>query len=422
MKHPLQLLLVVFFGLANLCYGQETIYFANGDKLPKARLTDATDQKVVFTVPRASGPSSYTFQRSNVLMAFNRAGEFLLISSLSPDAATARQQIEQFSAGTGEPRKTDFLVKSVPLQVIPATISYESDEVVNYQTTQGTAASISKAELMMILRRDGRHQLLMSPVDVASSLVTIRQQIVAGGTTTPTPPAPVTPPASVSVAAPPAPTTPGSPAEPTAIQPIPDPKVVVVINNGTPTPPPSNPAVTEPTAPTEKRVELTEAELLRYREKALRRVDEFAAYLNVITDKSLSMDMKDRAIEQAARLFLPDATIQVTSKSRPGVRAYPIRDYLTRLKLLPYSRADVEWSEIQYVKELTQAADGNYYGTITGQQTFTGYGGANGHNVIYSDVTQKNVKVKLQSYQKMIGDQVKLNWEVLLGNIGVANH
>ena len=91
------------------------------------------------------------------------------------------------------------------------------------------------------------------------------------------------------------------------------------------------------------------------------------------------------------------------------------------MKLLPYSSSKVEWSEIQYISELKQANDGNYYGTITGQQTFMGYGGRGGQDVIYSDVTQKNVKVKLQSYQKVIDGQNQANWEVLLGNIGVAN-
>ncbi|MDZ7898331.1 MAG: hypothetical protein U5N85_09965 [Arcicella sp.] len=59
----------------------------------------------------------------------------------------------------------------------------------------------------------------------------------------------------------------------------------------------------------------------------------------------------------------------------------------------------MEWSEMQYVNNFHQEADGNYYGTIIGQQTFMGFGGKNGEDVIYSDRVKKSVKVKLQAYQ-----------------------
>jgi hypothetical protein len=174
-------------------------------------------------------------------------------------------------------------------------------------------------------------------------------------------------------------------------------------------------ATPEPAKPS-----LSEEEYQQYRTKAMQRVDEFGNYLNIITDKSLDGKEREKAIEQVVKMFLPNATIEVTTKDKPGSKKYKVRDYLTRMKLLPYSSAKVSWSEIQYVSELKQEADGNYYGTITGQQTFMGYGGTGGTDVLYSDVTQKNVKVKLQSYQKVVDGQNVNNWDVLLGNIGVA--
>ena len=164
---------------------------------------------------------------------------------------------------------------------------------------------------------------------------------------------------------------------------------------------------------------LSDADYQLYRAKALQRVDEFVSYLNVITNKSLSTVQKDEAIDQAVKLFMPAATIEVTSNSRPGSRRYPIRQYLSRLKLLPYSSAKIEWSEVQYIKEMSQAADGNYYGVITGQQTFVGYGNK-GDNVLYSDVTPKRVRVKLERRQVTFNGADVVNWNLLLGNIGVA--
>ncbi len=429
MKHGL--LFFLFFAALSHSYAQEAVYFANGDKLPNARLIDATDEKVVLSVKRDGTTGQYKFQRSNVLMAFNAVGEFLLISTLPTDAAEARQRIEQFSTAAAPVYKSDFLVKAVPLTVIPATISYESDQVVNYKTVQGTAASINKDELVMILRREGRHQLIMPPTDIVSLLPTIRKQIESGEK----PPMAAIAPKLESVATAPTTTSAKSPAD-SVRQDAPatvttstgtTPTVMVVVNTGQPTQstkatlPSENESVTTGSGQS-TRPSLSEADYLMYREKAMRHVDQFSGYLNIITDKALSSDRRDQAIEQAAKLFMSTATIEVTSKTRPGSRRYPIRDYLTRLKLLPYNHANIEWSEIQYIRELTKAADGNYYGTITGQQTFTGYGGPGAGNVLYSDVTQKNVRVKLQSYEKIVNGEDKLSWDVLLGNIGVANN
>ena len=117
---------------------------------------------------------------------------------------------------------------------------------------------------------------------------------------------------------------------------------------------------------------------------------------------------------------MPNATIQVTSANKTiPARTYGVRTYLTRLKLLPYTYTKVAWTEVQYVKELTQAPDGNYYGIITGQQTFEGYGKSDA--VRYKDVTQKNVRVKLQPFQKQIEGQNELSWQVFLGNVGVGS-
>ncbi|WP_019989991.1 hypothetical protein [Rudanella lutea] len=422
MKHFLPVILLFFVCERGLA--QEAIYFANGDKLPNARLADATEDKVVLSVKRDNGPSTYSFQRSNVLMAFNAAGDFLVVSTLPTDAASARQQIEQFSTAKTSNRQSDFLVKAVPFTVIPATISYESEQVINYKTTGGTAASINKDELVMVLRKDGRHQLIMAPTDVVALLPTIRQQISAGGT-----PEPVTTTAKTEPTAPVSTTGTSETVIPTpkpgAAETANVPAVVVVVNTTPPTesatqsPQTTNTALAQPSA--QSRV-LSTDEYRTYRAKAIQQVDEFASYLNIITDKSFSSDRRDEAINQAVRLFIPTATIEVTSKNRPGSRRYPIREYLTRLKLLPYSQTNIEWSEIQYIRELTQAASGDYYGIITAQQTFTGYGGPGGRNVLYSDVTQKNVRVKLQSYEKTVNGEGQLNWQVLLGNIGVANN
>jgi hypothetical protein len=380
--------------MAQKTFAQNAIYLANGNQMVGAEILDITDERLKYAIRRGDAMINYAYARENVLIAFKEDGNFLIISELSPELATAKKQLKGFLATPIRRSETDLLIVAVPLSVIPAMISYESDEVINYRLPDSSAASINKTELIGILYRTGKHALFRDPVEVAPLLPSVRAML-----NKPSAPAPT------EVVAVSAPTKPTPVSAGVAVLPASE-------NNS------SLPSV----APTgQSKVKLSEEEYQLYREKALRRVDEFSSYLNVITDKTLPTDEKDKAIEQAARLFMPSATIEVTSANRPGSRRYPIREYLARLKLLPYGSASIEWNEVQYVKELKQEADGNYYGMISGQQTFTGYG-ADGKKVMYSDVTQKNVKVKLQSYQKIIDGQEQLNWDVLLGNIGVATN
>ena len=369
---------VIVFGVGflHLSLAQEAIYLANGTSFP-VRLTEATEESVKYIELKGDRPLKRSFQRENVLLAFNSQGDYLTVSELAQDPASASRQIEEFYRMPAS--GYDVLIKASPLKVIVGTISYSSDEVINYKTSEGVSGSINRNELALIVSRNGQHEFLI-PVEESIDLLRGASREVKSLKSKP--------PAPGHVAL----------AEPLSVSTQPAQPVVR----------------SKPKKPT-----LDENELLGYREKSLRRVDEFVQYLNIVTDKSLDPDEKDKAIDQAVRLFLPNATMEVTSVNWKGVKRYPIRDYLARLKLLPYNSTKIEWHEVNYVSELQQASDGNYYGMISGTQTFTGYGNS-GEDVLYSDVTRKNVKVKLQSYQKSVEGQSQLNWEVLLGNIGVA--
>ncbi len=432
----------LFFALAGLCLlrtanaqttngpAGDAIYFANGDRFKNAQLVEVTADKVKFTVKRGDILTNYTYGRSNVLLAFTQEGNYLVISDISSDMGKADQQLKDFLMAPARSTPTDLLIRRVPLEVLRGTISYESQEVVNYQPvtngTPGGAASISKNELLMILYRDGKHQILTDPNEIAPILSEMRPQLIAPGTTPPDPaPVPVSEPVAETMPPPAAPVVAARPAKTTTTRPAkPGPRSAPPAPAPTPTPAPEPApvAATPAAAPAAgAKLSLNESDYVTYRAKAMQRVDEFVSYVNIITDKSLTGDEKDRAIEQALKLFMPGATIAVTSVSKPSpVRTLDVKVYLTRLKLLPYTYTKVSWSEVQYVKELTQAPDGNYYGIITGQQTFTGYGKTDA--VSYSDVTQKNVRVKLQPYQKLIEGQNETNWQVLLGNVGVGSN
>lgn len=406
-----QLVQIIFF--ICLCrestYAQETIYLANGNRTA-GKLTGVDNEKIKITVNRNGKQSNYALRRENVLLAFTDDGRYLLIGSLDANPAKAQEQIGLFQQSPPPRLAYDLLVRAAPPLVIQGTISYESDEVVNYKTVSGASASINKRELAAILYRSGQHNLFMPPASVVTVLNSVKGELIRLSSPAPTPVAAqkATKITATKKTAKPVVSRPG-----TAVV-VASPPVPIAI-------PAANTSVSESNrqAPTVDKPSLNDTQYQQYRASALQRVDEFVNYLNVIIDKSLDDDRKDKAIEQAVALFMPGATIEVTSSKRPGVKKLSIETYLNNLKMLVYDSASIEWNEIQYVSELTQAVDGNYYGVITGQQTFTGYA-ENGKDVLYSDVTQKSVKVKLQSYRKSSNKGAELKWAVLLGNIGVV--
>ncbi|TAE38608.1 MAG: hypothetical protein EAZ70_07850 [Runella slithyformis] len=374
---------------------QHIVYFLNGNNI-EAQLAEATGEKLKLSVMRGQSAVKYSHPRSKVGLAFNTNGNYLVVSELAQDDAQAQQQITDFLNAPDRQVPYDLIITREP-KVIRAKISYESDDATNYQTLGGEAASLNKKDIVAIIYEDGRHQFVQPLDEATAALMASTHNEVRQAETAPPPP-PVAAPAAIP-----------------QVEPAP-----VAADNTAPAAEPPAKTAEKPKSKSRAKPKpvLNDEEYKSYSEKALTKVGEFGAYLGIIVDKTKDADEKDKAIEQAAKLFMPDATIEVSSLNKPGTTKYKVKDYLTRLKLLPYGSASIEWTEIQYINGLTQAADGNYYGLIKGQQTFMGYDDAK--NPVYSDVTQKEVKVKLQSYQKLIEGTEQVNWEVLLGNVGVS--
>lgn len=389
---------LLLFVVATTAPAQDVIYFENiGGSLPNARIASVTDDKIGLTVERDGVQKDYLFGRERVLLAFTKAGNYLLVSELSTDVTLARQQLQTFLNAPPRADGNDYLIRAVPLSVIPARISYESAEVVNYKTPSGNAASIGKGELIGILYKDGRHLLTVTAIEAAPLLTEVRASLnPAGKTAEPSAPVVFGPPAEKNV--PSATTAEPAPSEPRL---VPTPTTVPPVS-----------------APLERTRVLTDDEKESYRQQSMQRVEEFVAYIGIITDKSRSNDERDKAIGLAKKLFLPEATVEVTSVNQPGSRRMPVGQYLNRLKLLTYMFTRIEWIQAKFVRDLTQASDGNYYGTIAAKQTFTGLG-ANGQ-VQYDDETEKNIRVKLEGRQTIVDGQEIDRWRILLGDVSVT--
>lgn len=353
---------------------QEVIYLLDGTSHPY-RLLEGDENVLKMAETKGTRIIKRSLPRADLAFIFNDKGAYLLSSEISSDPDESQTQLQLFY-DTPPLVSGDLLIKKDPVEIISGTIQYESPEVVNYQTTSGISGSVRKNDLVAIVRSDGQHQLLAPTDEVALALTDALAELNKPASS------------SSNLADPPAKATTGTGRK------------------------------TSESTQTAS-ASLDEATLLGFRDKGLQKVEEFVQYLNIVSDKQVPSEEKDKAIEQTLLLFLPNATIEVTSANRPGSRTYKIRDYLIRLKLLPYSATEIAWHEVNYIQELTQESDGAYYGMISGVQTFTGYGDS-GENIAYSDMTKKEVRVKLQKYTKNVEGAGQLNWEVLLGNIGIS--
>ncbi|MBK8586890.1 MAG: hypothetical protein IPN88_16260 [Bacteroidetes bacterium] len=183
--------------------------------------------------------------------------------------------------------------------------------------------------------------------------------------------------------------------------------------------PPTN--STETPSPTNERTtsnkSFTEEELGAFQSKGLMKVKKLMDYLEVIAQKSTPQTTANSTIESAIGLFdSENRVVGVTSTSRPGGREYPVRTYLTRLRMMNYEKVVIEAAAL-LCKVFCARPDGNYYGIARFRQSFTGY---RENKPLYSDVTTKTVTVVLKPYQKAVeGESIEL-WDVFLGDIEVA--
>ena len=156
-----------------------------------------------------------------------------------------------------------------------------------------------------------------------------------------------------------------------------------------------------------------------FEKKALQKTNQLNIYLKIICDKSSRYEEINKAIDQSVGLFVSEnAMIETSSVNRNDVKRYKVRNYLSHIKLVNYDKIEIEWTSVQYVSDVKQGPDGNYYGVVSFEQVFRGY---RDNKLIYQDVTRKNATVVLKTYEKNIEGNVKNVWDVLLSDIGVIS-
>ncbi|HZK07623.1 MAG TPA: hypothetical protein VFC92_05435 [Bacteroidales bacterium] len=150
---------------------------------------------------------------------------------------------------------------------------------------------------------------------------------------------------------------------------------------------------------------------------ALEKVRDLSKYISIIGDKQTPWSEANRVIERTLELFIEGAQMGVSSLATQEVEYYGIRTYLERLMALNYDKVKIEWFNIEYISDLERQPDGRYVGVITIYQRFEG---SSGDNMKYVDTTKKDITVYVERKQTQIGGRLIGFWDVLLGDVRVA--
>ncbi|MEN7548941.1 hypothetical protein AAG747_13545 [Rapidithrix thailandica] len=150
---------------------------------------------------------------------------------------------------------------------------------------------------------------------------------------------------------------------------------------------------------------------------AMEKVKDLSKYISIIGNKETPFSEANRVIERTLELFADGAQMGVSSLYKKEVRYYDVRTYLERLMALNYDRVTIKWFNIQYISDLERQPDGRYVGVITIYQRFEG---ESDDGLKYVDTTKKDITIYVERKQTQIGGRMIGFWDVLLGDIRVA--
>lgn len=154
-----------------------------------------------------------------------------------------------------------------------------------------------------------------------------------------------------------------------------------------------------------------------FKKKALAKIKEFQNCLRILCGIQSSNEAQDYAVDQAVSLFVEGAIIEVSSAHSNEKKHLRVRDFLEKLRNLPYDGIIITFSHVDYVSNIRKGADGKYYGLVSFEQTFRAY--RDGH-VVYVDETKKTTEVQLVVYEKNLRGNSVQQWDVMLSDVEVV--
>lgn len=174
--------------------------------------------------------------------------------------------------------------------------------------------------------------------------------------------------------------------------------------------------------------DLTQDELNAFKVQCQERVDAFQMGLEIIADKRQDSEIKKHYIKTIPEMFMGNGEpwvdknggrhdavkMQVSSFKNGKTTDIPLKEYLPRLRNLPYTYVEIKKAKTCMISNLYKVSDNLYMGTCTFFQYFTGQ---SGEVLVYRDYTQKDVDVYIQ---RVDDGSLGSYWDMKFGDINVS--
>lgn len=147
-------------------------------------------------------------------------------------------------------------------------------------------------------------------------------------------------------------------------------------------------------------------------------VGQFQKYLTVIADPDQPDPIRENAIENALKMFVDSAYIEVGSlRNTQFAKSYPLENYLRRVKNLGKTYGDIKITAYSpvVVNGWEQVSKDRYRTKATFYQKFEGFK-KNGQ-LRYADKTAKDVDVNLNFISNPY--YLEQRWLIVLGNVTI---
>ena len=159
-------------------------------------------------------------------------------------------------------------------------------------------------------------------------------------------------------------------------------------------------------------------ELKGYEGRAVQKIQEFADYIQIISNGEYDMTFREHALAMAKKMFYNEKVkIGNSDKFISSFKTMELNDYLNAFLKTGYTKIAVEIQDQQYVENLSQNKSNAYSGKLLFNQTSSYFK----DNLVQNSTSEKKeVDIVLQMTEKNFGKKTKSVWNVYLGDIRVV--
>ncbi len=149
--------------------------------------------------------------------------------------------------------------------------------------------------------------------------------------------------------------------------------------------------------------------------RAIQKLEEFAGYIEIISNKTYDIKLREHALTLAAKLFYDEQIkIKNSDMQLSSMSVMELNEYLNAILDNGYAKIVVEISDQDYIENLKQSKSDSYSGKLIFEQTNTYY---KNKDIQEKTTEKKEVDIILEKSDKDFGKRTMSVWNVFLGEI-----